>query len=53
MMGRLLVYLMRDSAALGGSVGVVPVPPSPDADLLEACAEFDALERASLAMFQR
>ena len=52
MVGRLLVYLMRDSAALGGSVGIVPVPRSPDAELLEACATFDDLERASLATFQ-
>ena len=47
--GRLLHYLMRDSAALGGSVGLVPVPPSPDAELLEACAAFDTLEREYLA----
>ena len=49
--GRLLGYLMRDSAALGGSVGLVPVPPSPDAELLRACAAFDALERAYLATY--
>ena len=40
--GRLLHYLMRDSAALGGS------PPStvasPDAELLEACAAYHACE---------
>ena len=53
MVGRLLVYLMRDSAALGGSVGGVPMPPSPDTELLETCAAFDELERASLATFQQ
>ena len=51
MVGRLLHMLMRDSAALGGSVGVVVRPPSPDAELLAVCAEFDALERAYLATF--
>ena len=40
---------MRDSAALGGSVAVVPVHPSPDAELLETCAEFDAWEWQYLA----
>ncbi len=51
MVGQLLTYLLRDSAALGGSVGLVPVPPSPDAKLLAACAEFDTLERAYLATY--
>ena len=37
--GRLLIYLMRDSAALGGLVTVTPVPPHPDADLIRICAE--------------
>ena len=46
MVGQLLIYLLPDSAALGGSVGLVPVPPSPDAEMLAACAAFDALERA-------
>jgi hypothetical protein len=51
MVGRLLVYLMRDSAALGGSMGAVPVPPSPDAELLRACAAFDQLEAQANATF--
>ena len=49
MVGRLQVYLMRDSTALGGSTAIVPVPPSPDGELLAACAAFDALERAYVA----
>ena len=49
--GRLLGYLMRDSAALGGSVGVVSMPPSPDAELLRACAAFDQLEAQANATF--
>ncbi len=45
--GRLLRYLMRDAGALGG---LVPAPAvSPDAELLEACAAFDDLERAYIA----
>ena len=48
---RLLRYLLRDSAALGGSTAIAAVPPSPDAKLVEACAAFDALERASIATF--
>jgi hypothetical protein len=47
MVGRLLVYLMRDSAALSGSPASTVA--SPDADLMEACAAFDALERAYIA----
>ena len=47
MVGRLLVYLMRDSAALGGSPASTVA--SPDADLMEACAAFDELERAYIA----
>ncbi len=51
--GQLLTYLLRDSAALGGSPATtVALAASPDADLLEVCAAFDALERASLATFQ-
>ena len=42
--GRLLRYLMRDAGALGGPA--IKLKASPDVDLLEACAEFDALERA-------
>ncbi len=49
MVDRLLVYLIRDSAALGGSP--TSIVTSPDADLLEACAEFDTLERAYLATY--
>ena len=49
--GRLLRYLMRDAGALGGVA--VQQMTSPDADLLEACAAFDALERASLATFRQ
>ena len=49
MVGRSLVYLMRDSAVVGGSMGVVEVPPSLNAELLEACAAFDELERAYIA----
>ncbi len=50
MVGRLLAYLMRDSAALGGSPASMVAPAvSPDADLLEACAAFDDLERRYLA----
>ena len=49
MVGRSLVYLMRDSAVVGGSMGVVQVPPSLNAELLEACAAFDELERAYIA----
>jgi hypothetical protein len=48
--GRLLRYLMRDAGALGGAA-IQPVT-SPDAEMLEACAAFDELERASLATFQ-
>lgn len=39
--GRLLRYLMRDAAALSGSVGEPAV--SPDAALLAACAAYDDL----------
>ncbi len=50
MVGRLLVYLMRDSAALGGlPASTVKLAMSPDADLLEACAEFDTWQRRYLA----
>ncbi len=46
--GRLVHYLMRDAAAL--SVGAPSKARTvPDAELLEACAAFDALERAYLA----
>ena len=41
---RLLGYLMRDAAALGGAGIAVPVE-LPDAKLLALLAEFDALER--------
>ncbi len=51
MVGRLLIYLMRDAAALGGMGASVAVAASPDADLLATCAAFDALERASLATY--
>ena len=49
--GLLVHYVMRDAAALGGTSGAVQPPPSPDADLLEACAAFDELERAYIATF--
>ena len=49
--GRLLRYLMRDAGALG-NVAVVASIVSPDAELLEVCAAFDEMERASLATFQ-
>ena len=48
--GRLLRYLMRDAGALGGSA-IQPMT-SPDAELLQTCAAFDEMERASLATFQ-
>ena len=48
--GRLLRYLMRDAGALGGSA-IQPMT-SPDAELLQTCAVFDEMERASLATFQ-
>ena len=48
--GRLLRYLMRDAGALGGSA-IQPLT-SPDAELLQTCAAFDEMERASLATFQ-
>ena len=50
MVGRLLTYLMRDSAALAGSPASTVA--SPGAELLKVCTEFDRLERASLATFQ-
>jgi hypothetical protein len=46
--GRLLRYLMRDAGALGNAAPVASVV-SLDADLLEACAAFDELERRYLA----
>jgi hypothetical protein len=49
--GRLLRFLLRDAGALG-NVAVVASVVSPDAELLEACAAFDELERTSLATFQ-
>ena len=49
MVGRLLVYLMRDAAALGGAGAIVSPPPSPDAELLAVCDEFDGWERRFLA----
>ncbi len=49
MVGRLLIYLMRDAAALGGMGVSVAVVASPDADLLATCAAFDALEARALA----
>ena len=48
--GRLLRYLMRDAGALGG-FAIQPMT-SPDAELLQTCASFDEMERASLATFQ-
>ncbi len=45
MVGRLLIYLMRDSAALGGlPASTVKPAVSPDAALLEACAAYHACE---------
>ena len=49
--GLLVHYVMRDAAALGGSVGAIQPPPSPDAELLEACAAFDELEAQANATF--
>ena len=46
--GRLLRYLRRDAGAPGAVAEPVV---QPDAELLAACAEFDALERAYLATF--
>ncbi len=46
--GRLLRWLMRDTGLLGG-VATEPLPRSPDAELLETCSAFDALERAYIA----
>ena len=46
--GRLVHYLMRDAAALAGETPS-KVRTVPDADLLEVCAAFDALERVYLA----
>ncbi len=48
--GRLLRWLMRDVAAVGGVVQPVAAV-SPDADLLAACAAFDELERAYIATY--
>ena len=48
--GRLVHHLMRDAAAMGGRC---PKPGHlPDAELLEACAAFDTLERTYLATFR-
>ena len=47
--GRLLRHLIRDAGMLGGVAAEIAV--SRDAELLEACAAFDALERAYLATF--
>jgi hypothetical protein len=46
--GRLFRFLMRDAGALGNGA-VVASAVSPDAELLEACAAFDALEQAYIA----
>ena len=46
--GRLARQLIRDAMPEGNTVTVTP---SPDAALLEACAAFDALERAYVATF--
>ena len=46
--GSLVRQLIRDAAPVDRTV---TAPPSPDAALLQACAEFDALERAYLATF--
>ena len=49
MVGRLLSYLMRDAAALGGREATIVRLASPDAELLAACAALDELERAYCA----
>ena len=49
MVGRLLAYLMRDAAALGGAGAIVSLPPPPDAELRAVCAEFDAWQQRYLA----